>query len=229
MVVVGVSVPRFSRWSSASAWWWSQWRQMWWLACGVQAGGARRWRPACSVPDDGGEGVPTAGGGAPPTSRALTHIKENHKFQLNGRKGHREENPANGLALLHILYVYVWHAITRYWGGYPVSSPGVQKNEPCDALNSITTNGLGLVNPDRVFSFYDELHAYLASTGIDGVKSIHPMAEYHAAARAVGGCAIYVSDKPGNHDFNLLKKLVLPDGSILRTKLPEMPCHDDPV
>jgi hypothetical protein len=26
------------------------------------------------------------------------------------------------------------------------------------------------VNPDRVFSFYDELHAYLASTGIDGVK-----------------------------------------------------------
>jgi hypothetical protein len=105
MVVVGVSVPRFSRWSSASAWWWSQWRQMWWLACGVQAGGARRWRPACSVPDDGGEGVPTAGGGAPPTSRALTHIKENHKFQLNGRKGHREENPANGLALLHILSV----------------------------------------------------------------------------------------------------------------------------
>lgn len=64
----------------------------------MQAGGARRWRPACSVPDDGGEGVPTAGGGAPPTSRALTHIKENHKFQLNGRKGHREENPANGLA-----------------------------------------------------------------------------------------------------------------------------------
>ncbi|EEE68543.1 hypothetical protein OsJ_27006 [Oryza sativa Japonica Group] len=60
-------------------------------------------------------------------------------------------------------------------------------------------------------------------------SSIHPMAEYHAAARAVGGCAIYVSDKPGNHDFNLLKKLVLPDGSILRTKLPEMPCHDDPV
>ncbi|BAT05053.1 Os08g0350200 [Oryza sativa Japonica Group] len=204
---------------------------MWWLACGVQAGGARRWRPACSVPDDGGEGVPTAGGGAPPTSRALTHIKENHKFQLNGRKGHREENPANGLAL----YVYVWHAITRYWGGVRPGADGMEHYES----KIITTNGLGLVNPDRVFSFYDELHAYLASTGIDGVKvdvqniletlSIHPMAEYHAAARAVGGCAIYVSDKPGNHDFNLLKKLVLPDGSILRTKLPEMPCHDDPV
>ena len=52
------------------------------------------------------------------------------------------------------------------------------------------------------------------------------MAEYHGAARAVGGCAIYVSDKPGQHDFNLLKKLVLPDGSILRAKLPGRPTRD---
>uniref|UniRef100_A0A453RHR5 Uncharacterized protein n=1 Tax=Aegilops tauschii subsp. strangulata TaxID=200361 RepID=A0A453RHR5_AEGTS len=56
--------------------------------------------------------------------------------------------------------------------------------------------------------------------------SVHPMAEYHAAARAVGGCAIYVSDKPGNHDFDLLRKLVLPDGSILRAKLPGRPTGD---
>ncbi|CAO2184082.1 unnamed protein product [Urochloa humidicola] len=281
----------------------------------------------------------------------LTHIKENYKFQKNGKEGHREDDPAKGLA--HIVneikgkhdlkYVYVWHAITGYWGGvrpgatgmehyeskmqHPVSSPGVQKNEPCDALNSITTNGLGLVNPEKVFSFYNELHSYLASAGIDGVKvdvqniletlgaghggrvllarkyqqaleasiarnfpdngiiscmshntdnlysskrsavvrasddfwprdpashtihiasvayntvflgefmqpdwdmfhSVHPMAEYHAAARAVGGCAIYVSDKPGSHDFNLLKKLVLADGSILRAKLPGRPTRD---
>ncbi|XP_066326588.1 probable galactinol--sucrose galactosyltransferase 1 [Miscanthus floridulus] len=281
----------------------------------------------------------------------LTHIKENHKFQKNGREGHREDDPAKGLAHIvneikgkhELKYVYVWHAITGYWGGVrpgvagmehyeskmqqPVSSPGVQKNEPCDALYSITINGLGLVNPEKVFSFYNELHSYLASAGIDGVKvdvqniletlgaghggrvllarkyqqaleasvarnfpdngiiscmshntdnlysskrsavirasddfwprdpashtihiasvayntiflgefmqpdwdmfhSVHPMAEYHAAARAVGGCAIYVSDKPGNHDFNLLKKLVLPDGSILRAKLPGRPTRD---
>lgn len=281
----------------------------------------------------------------------LTHIKENHKFQKNGREGHREDDPAKGLAHIvneikgkhELKYVYVWHAITGYWGGVrpgvagmehyeskmqqPVSSPGVKKNEPCDALDSITTNGMGLVNPEKVFSFYNELHSYLASAGIDGVKvdvqniletlgaghggrvllarkyqqaleasiarnfpdngiiscmshntdnlysskrsavirasddfwprdpashtihiasvayntvflgefmqpdwdmfhSLHPMAEYHAAARAVGGCAIYVSDKPGNHDFNLLKKLVLPDGSILRAKLPGRPTRD---
>ncbi|KAF3436782.1 hypothetical protein FNV43_RR19535 [Rhamnella rubrinervis] len=29
----------------------------------------------------------------------------------------------------------------------------------------------------------------------------------------------YVSDKPGNHDFKILKKLVLPDGSILRARI----------
>lgn len=80
----------------------------------------------------------------------------------------------------------MWHALAGYWGGvkpgaaemkhyeskmaYPVSSPGVESNEPCDALNSITKNGLGLVNPEKVYSFYNELHSYLASARIDGVK-----------------------------------------------------------
>ncbi|PWA67897.1 seed imbibition 1 [Artemisia annua] len=281
----------------------------------------------------------------------LTHIKENHKFQKDGKEGHRVEDPAMGLRHVvtdikdqhNLKYVYVWHAITGYWGGvrpgvaemdhynsklsFPVSSPGAESNEICDALKAITKNGLGLVDPEKVFSFYNELHSYLASAGIDGVKvdvqniletlgaghggrvkltrkyhqaleasisrnfhdngiiscmshntdglystkrtavirasddfwphvtpshtvhiasvayntiflgefmqpdwdmfhSLHPMAEYHGAARAVGGCAIYVSDKPGHHDFNLLKKLVLPDGSILRAKLPGRPTRD---
>ncbi|XP_012464745.2 probable galactinol--sucrose galactosyltransferase 1 [Gossypium raimondii] len=281
----------------------------------------------------------------------LTNIKENHKFQKDGKEGHRVEDPALGLCHIvteikqkHALkYAYVWHAITGYWGGvrpdvtemehyeskvvYPISSPGVESNEPDQALDSITKNGLRLVNPEKVFNFYDELHAYLATAGIDGVKvdvqniletlgagnggrvklarkyhqaleasiarnfanndiiscmshntdglysakrtavirasddfwprdpashtihiasvayntvflgefmqpdwdmfhSLHPMAEYHGAARAVGGCAIYVSDKPGQHDFDLLKKLVLPDGSILRAKLPGRPTRD---
>ncbi|KAG7025001.1 putative galactinol--sucrose galactosyltransferase 1 [Cucurbita argyrosperma subsp. argyrosperma] len=281
----------------------------------------------------------------------LTNIKENYKFQKDGKKGERVENPELGLQ--HIVsylkekhatkYVYVWHAMAGYWGGvssgvkemeryepelaYPVASPGVESSEPCDALNSITKTGLGLVNPEKVFDFYNEQHSYLASAGVDGVKvdaqsiletlgaghggrvkltrkyhqaleasvsrnfrdngiissmshntdglysskrnavirtsddfwpkdpathtthiaavaynslflgefmqpdwdmfhSVHPMAEYHGAARAVGGCAIYVSDKPGQHDFDLLKKLVLPDGSVLRAKLPGRPTKD---
>ncbi|KAL2245173.1 probable galactinol--sucrose galactosyltransferase 1 [Sesamum indicum] len=281
----------------------------------------------------------------------LTNIKENHKFQKDGKEGERVDDPAMGISHIvteikdqhSVKYAYVWHALAGYWGGvrpgmagmehyeskmaYPVSSPGVQSNEPCDALNSMTKTGLGLVNPEKVYNFYNELHSYLASAGIDGVKvdvqniletlgaghggrvklarkyhqaleasisrnfpdngiiscmshntdglysakrtavirasddfwprdpashtihiasvayntiflgefmqpdwdmfhSLHEMAEYHGAARAVGGCAIYVSDKPGQHDFNLLKKLVLPDGSILRAKLPGRPTRD---
>lgn len=80
----------------------------------------------------------------------------------------------------------MWHAITGYWGGvkpgvnemehyeskmtFPISSPGVQSNEHCDCLQSITKNGLGLVNPEKVFNFYNELHSYLSSAGINGVK-----------------------------------------------------------
>ncbi|XP_007028791.2 PREDICTED: probable galactinol--sucrose galactosyltransferase 2 [Theobroma cacao] len=277
----------------------------------------------------------------------LTGIKENAKFQKNGQ----DSEQISGLkhvvdkAKQHhdVKYVYVWHALAGYWGGvkpaatgmehydtalaYPVQSPGVMGNQPDIVMDSLAVHGLGLVHPKKVFNFYNELHAYLASCGVDGVKvdvqniietlgaghggrvsltrsyvqaleasiarnfcdngciacmchntdgiystkqtavvrasddfyprdpashtihissvayntlflgefmqpdwdmfhSLHPAAEYHAAARAIGGCAIYVSDKPGNHNFELLKKLVLPDGSVLRAQLPGRPTRD---
>ncbi|XP_051138573.1 probable galactinol--sucrose galactosyltransferase 2 [Andrographis paniculata] len=277
----------------------------------------------------------------------LTGIKENAKFQKNGKPEEQDSG------LIHVVqdakhrhnvkYVYVWHALAGYWGGvqpagpgmehydtalaYPVQSPGVLGNQPDIVMDSLAVHGLGLVPPRKVFNFFNELHAYLASCGVDGVKvdvqniietlgaghggrvsltrsyhqaleasisrnfsdngciscmchntdglysarqtavvrasddyyprdpashtihissvayntiflgefmqpdwdmfhSLHPTADYHAAARAVGGCAIYVSDKPGNHNFELLKKLVLPDGSVLRAQLPGRPTLD---
>ena len=84
--------------------------------------------------------------------------------------------------------MYVWHALTGYWGGvrtsgaemqkyesiikYPVHSPGVLGNQASldFAAEKITMNGLGLVHPAKVFQFYDELHSYLAESGVDGVK-----------------------------------------------------------
>lgn len=45
-------------------------------------------------------------------------------------------------------------------------------------------------------------------------------------ARAVSGGAVYVSDKPGEHDTELLRQLVLPDGSILRGRLPGRATRD---
>ncbi|ONM52388.1 Stachyose synthase [Zea mays] len=74
-----------------------------------------------------------------------------------------------------------------YWGGvtptagtameryepalaYPVQSPGVTGNQPDIVMDSLSVLGLGLVHPRRVRDFYGELHAYLASCGVDGVK-----------------------------------------------------------
>lgn len=37
---------------------------------------------------------------------------------------------------------------------------------------------------------------------------------------------MYVSDKPGEHDFALLHALVLPDGSVLRCLQPGRPTRD---
>ncbi|PIN16765.1 hypothetical protein CDL12_10581 [Handroanthus impetiginosus] len=270
----------------------------------------------------------------------LTHIKENHKFEKGDGWGEKVDR---GPGLCQIVteikdqfalkYIYVWHAIVGYWGGVKPAvaemapyepkivdafpSPGVESNGVCFVLKSIMTNRVGLVNPEKVYAFYNDMHSYLASAGIDGVKvdnqsiletlgagyggrvklarkyhealeasisrnfknngiiscmshstdalysakkaavirasddffprdpashtihiasvayntifigefmqpdwdmfhSLHPMAEYHGAARAVGGCAIYVSDKPGNHDFDVLEKLVLPNPSLLK-------------
>ncbi|PON77066.1 Glycosyl hydrolase [Parasponia andersonii] len=270
----------------------------------------------------------------------LTGIKENSKFQ-------NKDDPSTGIKdivgiakeKLGVKYVYVWHAITGYWGGvrpgeeygsvmkYPMVSRGVVENEPVWKTDRMTVKGLGLVNPKNVYRFYNELHSYLASAGVDGVKvdvqciletlgaglggrveltrqyhqaldasvarnfpdngciacmshntdalycskqtaivrasddffprdpmshtihiaavaynsvflgeimqpdwdmfhSLHPAGEYHGSARALSGGPIYVSDAPGKHDFELLKKLVLPDGSVLRPLLPGRPTRD---
>jgi len=60
----------------------------------------------------------------------------------------------------------------------------------------------------------------------DMFHSKHESAELHGAARAIGGCPVYVSDKPGQHDPKLLRKLVMPDGTLLRAKEPGRPTRD---
>ncbi|EPS69400.1 stachyose synthase [Genlisea aurea] len=48
----------------------------------------------------------------------------------------------------------------------------------------------------------------------DMFQSDHLCAKFHAGSRAICGGPVYVSDSLGGHDFDLLKKLVFPDGSI---------------
>ncbi|KAM2193418.1 hypothetical protein ACFX1R_027704 [Malus domestica] len=300
--------------------------------------------PKFVIIDDGWQSVGGDDGVEKQEPLRLTGIKENSKFQ-------KKDDPTVGIKNIvsiakqkhGLKYVYVWHAITGYWGGvrpgikemeefgslmkYPNVSSGVVANEPTWKTDAMAVRGLGLVDPKGVYKFYNELHSYLSSAGIDGVKvdvqciletlgaglggrveltqkyhqaldasvarnfpdngciacmshntdalycskqtavvrasddfyprdpvshtihiaavaynsvflgefmlpdwdmfqSLHPAAEYHASARAVSGGPIYVSDAPGKHNFELLRKLVLPDGSVLRARLPGRPTKD---
>lgn len=66
----------------------------------------------------------------------------------------------------------------------------------------------------------------IASPDWDMFHSQHEFAEMHAAGRAISGGPVYVSDYPGNHNEQLLKRLVMPTGRILRTSTPARPTID---
>ncbi|XP_061366170.1 stachyose synthase-like [Gastrolobium bilobum] len=48
----------------------------------------------------------------------------------------------------------------------------------------------------------------------DMFQSDHVCAKFHAGSRAICGGPIYLSDSVGSHDFDLIKKLVFPDGTV---------------
>lgn len=61
----------------------------------------------------------------------------------------------------------------------------------------------------------------------DMFQSDHLCAKFHAGSRAICGGPVYVSDSVGGHDFDLIKKLVFPDGTIpkcLHFALPTRDC-----
>lgn len=60
----------------------------------------------------------------------------------------------------------------------------------------------------------------------DMFQSTHPCAAFHAASRAISGGPIYVSDSVGQHDFALLRRLALPDGTVLRCEGHALPTRD---
>ncbi|TYI81986.1 hypothetical protein E1A91_D05G191500v1 [Gossypium mustelinum] len=285
----------------------------------------------------------------------LANIKENKKFrrianEANSKTPSDLKEFISDIRTFDLKYVYVWHALLGCWGGlvpnavatknydpklrYPILSPVYLANMRDISMDSMGKYGICLVDPDKISQFYDDLHGYLASQDVDGVKvdaqniletisaglggrvsltrrfqqalegsiaanfsdnsiiccmaqstdSIYHLKQSavsrasddfypkepttwarHVAAvafnsilhgelvvpdwdmfyawhdillfifipRAVGGCGVYVCDKPGRHDFKILQRLVLPDGSVLRAKYPGRPSRDclftDPV
>jgi len=84
------------------------------------------------------------------------------------------------------------------------------------------THGMHLYNNAFASYFTGEF----AHADWDMFQSGHAMGAFHAAARAISGGPVYVSDTPGGHDFALLRKLVLPDGSVLRCRQLARPTRD---
>lgn len=80
----------------------------------------------------------------------------------------------------------MWHALAGYWGGvlptseamkkyspklvYPVQSPGNISNLRDIAMDSLEKYGVGVIDPEKIADFYNDLHEYLAENGVDGVK-----------------------------------------------------------
>ena len=58
--------------------------------------------------------------------------------------------------------------------------------------------------------------AHLALPDWDMFHSGHAAGAYHAAARAISGGPVYISDVPGKHDAALLRRLCAGDGRALR-------------
>ena len=60
----------------------------------------------------------------------------------------------------------------------------------------------------------------------DMFQSCREPAPFHAAARAICGGPLYISDKPGEQNFALLRKLITRDGRALRCPQPALPTRD---
>ncbi|KAG4115777.1 hypothetical protein ERO13_D12G127100v2 [Gossypium hirsutum] len=60
----------------------------------------------------------------------------------------------------------------------------------------------------------------------DMFQSDHVCAKYHAGSRAICGGPVYLSDSLGCHNFDLIKKLVHPDGTIPKCQRFALPTRD---
>lgn len=53
---------------------------------------------------------------------------------------------------------------------YSVQSPGNRSHLNCVIVDMMERSGIEFIVPSKIHEFYNDLHGYLASCGIDGVK-----------------------------------------------------------
>ncbi|KAK5831557.1 hypothetical protein PVK06_015355 [Gossypium arboreum] len=110
----------------------------------------------------------------------LASIKENKKLRRIANEANSKtpsdlkEFISDIRRTFDLKYVYVSHALLGYWGGlvpntvatknydpklrYPILSPVYLANMRDISMDSMGKHGIGLVDPDKISQFYDDLH-----------------------------------------------------------------------
>ncbi|MDR0534156.1 MAG: alpha-galactosidase [Verrucomicrobiales bacterium] len=88
-----------------------------------------------------------------------------------------------------------------------LKSGGQQEHIRANAINNLLTGTFAL--PDW-----------------DMFQSHHRYAEFHAAARALSGGPVYISDRTGHENFEVIRKVASADGRVWRCDRPALPCAD---
>lgn len=78
-----------------------------------------------------------------------------------------------------------------------------------------------------VMAFYNSIYfQQMVYPDFDMFESSNPHAQFHAVARAINNGPVYVTDKPGKQNFELLKRLCYSDGKLIRASKALTPTFD---
>ncbi len=145
------------------------------------------------------------------------------------------EGEGGRVALMHAYHQAIEGAAQRYFNGniincmscasevfYQSSGSTLIRTSTDFWPNRPETHGLHLITNAHVSLWFSNF----MHPDWDMFQSGHEAGPYHAAARAISGAPVYVSDKPDGHDFELLRKLVLRDGTVLRCRQPALPAKE---
>lgn len=76
-------------------------------------------------------------------------------------------------------------------------------------------------------AIYNDIYfSQMVFSDFDEFESNNPNAVFHAIARAIHNGPIYITDKPGKQNFDVLNKLVYSDGRIIRSQTSLLPTAD---
>ncbi len=126
-------------------------------------------------------------------------------------------------------------SVNKHFGGEMINCMSNGNDMVYHYKDSNLTRSSGDFYPGRILSHSDHIfHNAVNSIWLsqfawcdwDMFQTIHAYGPYHAAARAISGSPVYVSDRVDEHNFELIHSLVGADGRALRALDVAMPTPD---